>query len=210
LSAIGSTVKTGLGLGLLLGILDSLKNIFSENQQVVDLMNQAMVVMQGAINGVIEVLKPLFTWLGKAFQDPKKWWDDLVQSFKDGAAWIKTNMIDGVLNKFTEWANSAKIAVLELRKAWNEFTGDTEEAEKIGKQIDELTNKTLHWQKRTPKRWQTLKELSMRLLVRLQMRLIQLRKQPKKHLTTKMYWRPRKPTYKDCKPFTKVLLKSMI
>jgi hypothetical protein len=52
-------------------------------------------------------------------------------------------MIDQVLNKFTEWANNAKIAVLELRKSWNEFTGDTEEAEKIGKQIDDLNKQNI-------------------------------------------------------------------
>ena len=143
LSAIGNTVKTGLGLGVLLGILDTFKSVLSENQAVVDLLNQAMVVMQGVVNGVIEVLKPLFVWLGKAFKDPKKWWDDLVQSFQDGAKWIKTNMIDQVLNKFTEWANNAKIAVLELQKSWNEFTGDAEEAEKIGKQIDDLNKQNI-------------------------------------------------------------------
>jgi len=143
LSSIGNTVKTGLGLGVLLGILDTFKSVLSENQAVVDLLNQAMVVMQGVVNGVIEVLKPLFVWLGKAFKDPKKWWDDLVQSFQDGAKWIKTNMIDQVLNKFTEWANNAKIAVLELQKSWNEFTGDAEEAEKIGKQIDDLNKQNI-------------------------------------------------------------------
>jgi hypothetical protein len=157
LSAIGNTVKTGLGLGLLLGILDTFKSVLSENQQVVDLMNQAMVVMQGVVMGVIEVLKPLFTWLGKAFKDPKQWWDDLVQSFKDGASWIKTNMIDQVLNKFTEWANNAKIAVLELRKSWNEFTGDTEEAEKIGKQIDELSKQNIKLAEENAKKMQNIK-----------------------------------------------------
>ena len=157
LSAIGNTVKTGLGLGLLLGILDTFKSVLSENQQVVDLLNQAMVVMQGVVMGVVEVLKPLFTWLGKAFKDPKKWWDDLVQSFKDGASWIKTNMIDQVLNKFTEWANNAKIAVLELRKAWNQFTGDTEEAEKIGKEIDALNKQNIKLAEENAKKMQNIK-----------------------------------------------------
>jgi hypothetical protein len=120
-------------------------------------MNQAMVVMQGVVTGVIEVLKPLFVWMGKAFKDPQKWWDDLVQSFKDGAAWIKTNMIDQVLNKFTEWANNAKIAVLELRKSWNEFTGDTEEAEKIGKQIDELSKQNIKLAEENAKKMQNIK-----------------------------------------------------
>jgi len=160
LSAIGNTVKTGLGLGLLLGILDTFKSVLSENQQVVDLLNQAMVVMQGVVMGVVEVLKPLFTWLGKAFKDPKKWWDDLVQSFKDGAAWIKTNMIDQVLNKFTEWANNAKIAVLELRKSWNEFTGDTEEAEKIGKQIDDLNKQNIELAKQNADKMAEIKRVA--------------------------------------------------
>jgi Xaa-Pro aminopeptidase len=98
---MANAVKTGLGFGVLLGVLDTFKNVLGENQQVVDLMNQAMVVMQGVVNGVIEVLKPLFVWMGKAFKDPQKWWNDLVQSFKDGAAWIKENMID-------QWVTQAR------------------------------------------------------------------------------------------------------
>jgi len=143
LSGMANAVKTGLGFGILLGVLDTFKSVLSENQQVVDLLNQAMVVMQGVVNGVIEVLKPLFVALSKAFKDPKKFWDDLVASFERGVKFIKVNMIDGVFNKFTQWANTAKLAILELRKNWNEFTGDTEEAEKIGKEIDKLQKENI-------------------------------------------------------------------
>lgn len=157
LSSIGNTVKTGLGLGVLLGILDTFKSVLGENQQVVDLLNQGMVVMQGVVNGVIQVLKPLFGWFAKAFKEPKVWWDDLVNSFKEGAAWIKENMIDGVLNKFTQWANSAQIAILELRKNWNEFTGDAEEAEKIGKQIDDLNKQNIQLAQENAKKMANIK-----------------------------------------------------
>jgi hypothetical protein len=157
LSGMANAVKTGLGFGVLLGILDTFKNVLGENQQVVDLMNQAMVVMQGVVNGVIEVLKPLFVWMGKAFKDPQKWWNDLVQSFKDGAAWIKENMIDQVLNKFVEWANTAKIAVLELRKNWNEFTGDTEEAKKIGAEIEALQKQNIALAEANAKKMQNIR-----------------------------------------------------
>ena len=143
LSSIGSAVKTGLGFGVLLTVLDAFKSVLSENQVVVDLMSQAMVVMQGVVNGVVEVLKPLFGWFAKAFKEPKVWWNDLVASFERGAKFIKENMIDGVLNKFTQWANSAQIAILELRKNWNEFTGDAEEAEKIGNKIDQLQKENI-------------------------------------------------------------------
>ena len=157
LSAMGNAVKTGLGFGILLGVLDTFKSVLSENQQVVDLMNQAMVVMQGVVNGVIQVLKPLFVWLGKAFKDPKKWWDDLVLSFQNGAKWIKENMIDGVFNKFVQWANTAKIAILELRKNWNEFTGDTEEAKKISDEIDALQKQNIKLAQENAKKMENIK-----------------------------------------------------
>lgn len=157
LSAMGNAVKTGLGFGILLGVLDTFKSVLSENQAVVDLLNQAMVVMQGVVNGVIEVLKPLFGWFSKAFKEPKVWWNDLVASFERGAKFIKENMIDGVLNKFTQWANSAQIAVLELRKNWNEFTGDTEEAEKIGKKIDTLQKENIKLAEANAKKMENIK-----------------------------------------------------
>jgi hypothetical protein len=157
LASIGNAVKTGLGFGILLGVLDTFKNVLSENQQVVDLMNQAMVVMQGVVNGVIEVLKPLFVWMGKAFKDPQKWWGDLVTSFQNGAKWIKENMIDGVFNKFVQWANTAKIAILELRKNWNEFTGDTEEAKKISDEIDALQKQNIKLAQENAKKMQNIK-----------------------------------------------------
>jgi len=157
LSSIGNAVKTGLGFGILLGVLDTFKSVLSENQAVVDLLNQAMVVMQGVVNGVIEVLKPLFGWFAKAFKEPKVWWNDLVASFERGAKFIKENMIDGVLNKFTQWANSAQIAVLELRKNWNEFTGDTEEAEKIGKKIDTLQKENIKLAEANAKKMENIK-----------------------------------------------------
>jgi len=157
LASIGNAVKTGLGFGILLGVLDTFKSVLSENQQVVDLMNQAMVVMQGVVNGVIEVLKPLFVWMGKAFKDPQKWWGDLVTSFQNGAKWIKENMIDGVFNKFVQWANTAKIAILELRKNWNEFTGDTEEAKKISDEIDALQKQNIKLAQENAKKMQNIK-----------------------------------------------------
>jgi len=157
LASIGNAVKTGLGFGILLGVLDTFKTVLSENQEVVDLLNQAMVVMQGVVNGVVEVLKPLFVWLGKAFKDPKKWWDDLVLSFQNGAKWIKENMIDGVFNKFVEWANTAKIAILELRKNWNEFTGDTEEAKKISDEIDALQKQNIALAEANAKKMENIK-----------------------------------------------------
>ena len=44
---LGSTIKGGLGIGLVVGALDSLRDGLMENQKVQDLMNKGMIVFQG-------------------------------------------------------------------------------------------------------------------------------------------------------------------
>jgi hypothetical protein len=211
LSSMGNAVKTGLGFGILLGVLDTFKSVLSENQQVVDLLNQAMVVMQGVVNGVVEVLKPLFGWFAKAFKEPKKWWDDLVASFERGVKFIKENMIDGVFNKFVQWANTAKIAILELRKNWNEFTGDTEEAKKIGDEIDKLQKQNVKLAQENAKKMENIKGVVNDVVQEFTKQSFNtIAKATKKAFDNKDVLAAPKPTFKGCKPFTKVLLKSTI
>jgi hypothetical protein len=156
---LGSTIKGGLGIGLVIGALDTLKNGLMENQKVQDLMNQAMVVFQGVINGVIEVLDPLFKALMLAFQSPKQAWDDLMASFETGANWIKENLIDFVFNKFIQWANDAQIGILKLRKTWNEWTKDTEEAKKIQEEINALQDENNKLNEENAKKVQNIQKV---------------------------------------------------
>jgi len=67
---LGTTIKGGLGIGLVVQALDTFKNGLLENQKAQDLTNKGMIIFQGAINGVIENLEPLFNWLMKAFTEP--------------------------------------------------------------------------------------------------------------------------------------------
>ena len=85
-SGLGSTLKSGLGIGLVVGALDSLRDGLMENQKVQDLMNTAMVVFQGVIKGVIDLLGPLFNGLQSVFSDP-------VQSIKDFGKLIYDNIV---------------------------------------------------------------------------------------------------------------------
>jgi hypothetical protein len=137
-SKLGSAIKGAFAIGGIMKILDTLAALFTENQKVVDLLAQGMVVLQGVMNGIIEVLTPLYEALFRAFSEPKQAWDNLMESFEQGANWIKTNLIDFVFNKFLEWANNAQIAVLKLQKTWNEWTKDTEKAVEIQKEINAL------------------------------------------------------------------------
>jgi hypothetical protein len=84
---LGAAIKGAFAIGGVMKVLDILATLFMENQKVVDLMSQAMVVLQGVMNGVIEVLDPLFVALQKVFKDP-------VQSIKDFGNLIQENLMN--------------------------------------------------------------------------------------------------------------------
>jgi hypothetical protein len=159
-SKLGSAIKGAFAIGGVMKILDTLASLFMENQKVVNLLNQAMVVLQGVMNGVIEVLDPLFSALMRAFTSPKQAWDNLMESFEQGANWIKTNLIDFVFNKFIEWANDAQIAVLKLQKTWNEWTKDTEKAVEIQKEINALEKENGELQNENAKKIGNIKKVA--------------------------------------------------
>ena len=146
-SGLGSTLKSGLGIGLVVGALDGLRDGLMQNQKVQDLFNTSMVVFQGVINGVVEVLEPLFNALMKAFRNPKKAWDSLVQAFKDGYDWVYENIVENLLNRMVILANDAQIAFLKLKKSYNEFINDATAAAKIQKDINKLEKENRKLQK---------------------------------------------------------------
>jgi hypothetical protein len=159
-SSIGTIIKGGLGLGIILKLFDALSSAFMQNEQLAKMFEAAMNVVTGVINGLVEVMQPAIQWMMKLFKNPKVWWDDLVDSLKKGGQWIKDNLIDLVLNKFTQWANNAEIAVLKLRKAWNDFTGDAEESEKIQKSIEALQEQNIKLAKENAKKVENIKEVA--------------------------------------------------
>lgn len=115
--SLAGLLKGGLGIGAVMSLLDSLGGALMENQKVQDLMNKAMVVFQGVVNGVIEVLEPLFGWLEKVFKDP-------VKSIKEFGELVKQNLI----NRF----NGLLELIPQLGKALSLlFKGEFAEAGKV-------------------------------------------------------------------------------
>jgi hypothetical protein len=115
--SLAGLLKGGLGIGAVMSLLDGLGGALMENQKVQDLMNKAMVVFQGVVNGVIEVLEPLFGWLEKVFKDP-------VKSIKEFGELVKQNLI----NRF----NGLLELIPQLGKALSLlFKGEFTEAGKV-------------------------------------------------------------------------------
>lgn len=156
-TSLGNIIKGGLGLGIILKLFDALVGAFMQNEKVAKLFQAAMNIVTGVINGLVEVMEPAINSFMRLFKDPKGWWEDLVTSFKKGGQWIKDNLIDLVLNKFLEWTNNAEISVLKLRKAWNDFTGDTEESAAIQEKIDALNEQNIELAKANAKKVENIK-----------------------------------------------------
>lgn len=136
-SIIGG-LKFGAGLAAGKGILDSVMGSLMENEKVANLFTKALSVISGTASALAEILTPAFEAIGNAISNPKKAWDDVVKAFKDGSAWIKENLIDQVLDGFITIVNDLSIGVLNLRKNWNDFTGDAEESASIQEEINGL------------------------------------------------------------------------
>jgi hypothetical protein len=153
-------LKFGAGLAVGKGLLDKVMGSLIENEKVANLFNDALSVITGTATGLVEILEPGFKAIGDAIKNPKKAWDDLVSAFERGAKWIKENLIDGVIGLFSEQINNLEIGILKLRKGWNEWTGDTEEAVIMQERINELQKENIEIQKEQSKRFTNIKEVA--------------------------------------------------
>jgi len=153
-------LKFGAGLAVGKGLLDKVMGSLIENEKVANLFNDALSVITGTATGLVEIMEPGFKAIGDAIKNPKQAWDDLVSAFERGGKWIKENLIDGVIGLFSEQINNLEIGLLKLRKGWNEWTGDTEEASVMQERINELQKENLEIQKEQSERFTNIKAVA--------------------------------------------------
>jgi len=153
-------LKFGAGLAVGKGLLDKVMGSLIENEKVANLFNDALSVITGTATGLVEIMEPGFKAIGDAIKNPKQAWDDLVSAFERGGKWIKENLIDGVIGLFSEQINNLEMGLLKLRKGWNEWTGDTEEASVMQERINELQKENIEIQKEQSERLTNIKEVA--------------------------------------------------
>lgn len=159
LKSIAKIAGGGLGLGLIASGFSKMTDSMGASYKVQKLLNTTMNLFIGLANGVVEVLEPMFDWFFKAFTKPKEWWDELVGAFKTGAAWIKDNLVDYVLAGMANMLDKLTVGFLEVRKGWNEMTGDMEEADEIGKKIEQINKDIDERNKQQEKRASNVKQV---------------------------------------------------
>ena len=131
IKSVGLALKAA-GIGLAIAAFNGLKDVIGASQEVTDFFNTS-----------VESMKIGFSKFAKKFEDDSgsmfATWDTFTSSIADGAKKIKNNLVDQLSGQFDLVAGNFKRIILEMRIAWNEFTGDTEEAESLTKDLDAAT-----------------------------------------------------------------------
>jgi hypothetical protein len=112
-SGLGNLLKGGLGLGLLVTVVDKLSESFQGNQKVVD-----------AVNKVMTTLSIIFSQITEAIFGAVEEQSKLNGGF-DATKKVLGGLISGVLNVFVGIIQGIQLAVLETQLAWEKsFFGD--------------------------------------------------------------------------------------
>lgn len=139
--AIGTAIKAA-GIGLLIGAIGLIKEVFSANQKVMDVFSAALGTLSDMIRDffsfVSENAGQVVEWFQQIFNDP-------VQAIKDFGQAIVDNLIER-FNSFLETLGHVGKAISELFQgnfdaAWNEAVAATEESVDILTGVDNTVQK---------------------------------------------------------------------
>ena len=112
-NGLGNLLKGGLGIGLVIGVVDKLSEAFQSNQKVVD-----------AVSKVMTTLSIIFSQITEAIFGAVEEQSKLNGGF-DATKKVLSGLISGVLNVFVGIIQGIQLAVLETQLAWEKsFFGD--------------------------------------------------------------------------------------
>ena len=141
-------ISSGIG-AIVLGIVGAFKFLqeaIGRSEKASESFGKIMSYISGVFNGLIAVITPVVELLGdalvKAIESPSEAWNSFVNNLERGWKFVKGQIVDRFLASWTLLAGNFEKGVLKMRIAWNEFTGDAEEAEELKSQLKQV-NKDL-------------------------------------------------------------------
>ena len=154
---ITALAKTAFGFGIVLTVLEKLKEAFMQNQTTADLFNKVGVVLQGTFNALIKITEPLIQGLVNAFTKPQ----EALQNFKDRLAqardFIGEQFLSRLKDQFSEWGNNLGIVFQKIKGSILGVFSDDAKAEADAR-ISELRKENEEIDKRQAERNAKLKD----------------------------------------------------
>ena len=133
---IGTAIKAS-GIGLLVGIVAKLVEQFMKTDAGAKILSGTMAVLGVVFEKIEEAVSWLIDNLVGAFQNPQQAVEDLRAGVERLGNWF-SSLGDYIKNNFILLLQNMQKKVLEARIAWNEFTGDAEEAEALTAQLEAI------------------------------------------------------------------------
>lgn len=132
-------IATGIGaLALAIGAVIS---AFTRSEKGQDRFAKILGVIQAVIGELMDRLADFGELIINVFSEPGKIWQGFVDIMKAGYDRIKLQVIDRFKANFTLLVGGIQKGILKMRIAWNKFTGDSVEAEKLTNQLDKVNAK---------------------------------------------------------------------
>lgn len=147
---IGSAVKgfkslrvaiIGTGIGALLIAITSVASAFRSSEEGQNKFAKLMGVIGSVVGNLTDLLSDLGETIIEAFENPQKAWNSFTNSLKEGYQFVKGQVVDRFIASWNVLSGGFEAGVLKMRIAWNEFTGDSKEADKLKVQLGEVNQK---------------------------------------------------------------------
>lgn len=131
----GAVIATGVGA--LVVAVASLVSYFTKTQRGAEMLEKATAVLGVVFGKLMDVVSGIGEVLVGAFQNPQQALQDLQAGLQAVQGWFST-LGTYIKDTFLSQILGLRKRLLEARIAWNEWTGDSEEAEGLKAQLADL------------------------------------------------------------------------
>tara|TARA_R110001606_G_scaffold221350_1_gene369068 strand:- start:7749 stop:9653 length:1905 start_codon:yes stop_codon:yes gene_type:complete len=118
-----------------------LSEMFSNNEAASDKMGQGFAYLKGLLLPLQKAFFAVFDAILFAIEKPGEAWDNIVAGIEAGFDFLKTVVFDPYMAVWSSLILGIEKGVLKVRIAWNEWTGDADEAAKLTLRLEEVNEK---------------------------------------------------------------------
>jgi hypothetical protein len=126
------------GIGLLLIAISAITAAFKNTEAGQNKFAKLMGVIGAVVGNLVDLLAGLGEILIDTFTKPQEAWDKFTDALDKGYQFIKKQVVDRFSAAWTLLSSGIEAGILKMRIAWNEFTGDAEEANKLKLELKEV------------------------------------------------------------------------